>query len=216
MSIFGKLWGRKRPEDEVTDETESGESPQSVPPGQTAVDEMRASTRQRIARPSLSPEDFAQRAEARRAHGNTRDKFRAQVVTDALLDHDQKFLALPNVVQEQMREVLFTLTTSARKTPGEFYARFDGKKKELAGNPAIRDIFMTSLSVWLMGEDFEYDPSDRLSKNRRGTLPVWEITGCSHKDLLDPRPKVRAQSSDITKKQELVELIDVFYGLKRL
>jgi hypothetical protein len=36
MSIFGKLLGRKR------------------------------------------PEDFAQRAEARRAHGNTRDRFRAQ------------------------------------------------------------------------------------------------------------------------------------------
>lgn len=216
MSIFGKLLGRKLPEDETTDEPVSAESPQSVPPGQTPVDAVRASTLQRVARPSLSPEDFEQRAKARRAHGNTRDKFRAQVVTDALLDQDRKFLALPGVAQSQMRDVLFLLTTAARKMPGDFYERFDAKKRELAGSPALRDVFLTSLSVWLMGEDFEYDPSDRLSKNRGRNLPVWKITGCSHKDLLDPKPKVRAQSADITKKQELVELIDVFYGLKRL
>lgn len=216
MSIFEKLLGKKRSEAEAETDTAAGGPQENPLAGQTPVDEARASTRQKIARPSLSPEAFTQRAEERRAHGSTRDRFRAQVVTDALLDHDPKFLALPNVVKDPIREILFTLTTAARKTPDAFYARFDAKKRELASHPTLRDIFLTSLSVWLMGEDFEYDPNDRLNKNRGRHLPLWRVTGCSHKDLLDLKPKIRAQSGDVTKNSQLVEFIDVMYGLKRL
>ncbi len=209
MKLFEKLFGKK---DDAPSEDRRPIDPREKIK-EKAVAEVVAGARRSV-RESLSPEVFSAKAMERKNHRSTNDRLHARMVTDTMLDRDEKFQQTPNVVKEKLKEAIFELLSSARKNPAVFYDRLDAVKNSFGGNETLRDIFLTSFSTWLMQKTFEYDPSDRLNKKFDKPYPRWIVLGCNHTELLGVKPRVRACHD--RNPAEFVELIDVFYGLKLL
>lgn len=169
---------------------------------------------QESARAALDSATFDIRAETKRLHGDTRTLSLVKVRFNDILDKDPKFNHFRPEVKEHLKRLFFILTRAARKeSEEEFYKKYNAEKLG-SGNKIAQDLFLTNFSLWLMREEFEYDPAKRLSKLPGARLPVWTVITCNHNDLFGTRPTVTASQGGAAK-EERVQLLDVFYGLKK-
>lgn len=181
----------------------------SSPPAEAAIDQTRDSVRV-----TLSPQDFSARAETKRLHGDDSTISPARLRFNDILDKDPKFNFRPEV-KEHLKRLFFHLVRSARKeSADDFYKKFNHEKFGSGTNKTARDLFLTNFSLWLMMEKFDYDPAVPLSQRQGKKLPVWTVIKCNHDDLMGERPLVAASQGGLNREVR-VQLVDVFYGLKK-